>query len=153
MTRVVSPQRIRGEGTGKPIMLSVDTLASILAVPYSMWFTTVITGTSAWGPSDSRFDPMTAGRLWSCELTSKMQINNNQGSGCSLRSRSQSSWVRTPSRGRGGKVPQWCGCGLHPVLRWLGTELNPDRPFYGCPNYNLSRNYIFFSLFCVMIID
>ncbi|MED6189167.1 hypothetical protein PIB30_093199 [Stylosanthes scabra] len=65
-----------------------------------------------------------------------MQLNNSEGSGCSSWSRSQSSRARTPSRGRGGKVPPWCGCGLRPVLRWSGTELNPDRPFYGCPNYN-----------------
>ncbi|MED6116181.1 hypothetical protein PIB30_097783 [Stylosanthes scabra] len=65
-----------------------------------------------------------------------MQLNNNKGSGCSSRSRSQSSRERTPSRRRGGKVPPWCGCELRPVLRWSGTELNLDRPFYGCPNYN-----------------
>ncbi|MED6120265.1 hypothetical protein PIB30_019248 [Stylosanthes scabra] len=67
-----------------------------------------------------------------------MQLNNSQGSGCSSRSRSQSSWVKTPSSGRVTKVPQWCGRGLRPVLRWSGTELNPDRPFYGCANYNSS---------------
>ncbi|MED6209420.1 hypothetical protein PIB30_054529 [Stylosanthes scabra] len=53
-------------------------------------------------------------------------------------SRSQGSWVKTPTRGRGTKVPQWCGCGFRPVLRWCGTELNPDSPFYGCENYNTS---------------
>ncbi|MED6188082.1 hypothetical protein PIB30_082607, partial [Stylosanthes scabra] len=63
-----------------------------------------------------------------------MQVNNSQGS--SSQSRTQSAWARTSSRGGGSKVPQWCGCGLRPVLRWSGTELNPDRPFYGCPNYN-----------------
>ncbi|MED6218387.1 hypothetical protein PIB30_026350 [Stylosanthes scabra] len=62
-----------------------------------------------------------------------------QGSGCSSRSRGQSSWARTPSRGRASKVPKWCGCGLRPILKWLGTELNPDRPFYVCPKYNTSR--------------
>ncbi|MED6160203.1 hypothetical protein PIB30_049115 [Stylosanthes scabra] len=65
-----------------------------------------------------------------------MQGNNSQGSGCSSRSRSHSSWVMTSSRGRGSKVPQWCGYGLRLVLRWSGTEQNPDRSFYGCPNYN-----------------
>ncbi|MED6219683.1 hypothetical protein PIB30_038090, partial [Stylosanthes scabra] len=60
-----------------------------------------------------------------------MQLNNSQGSECSSRSRSQGSWVRTPSHGRGARVPQWCVCGLHPVLRWSRTELNPDRLFYG----------------------
>ncbi|MED6225809.1 hypothetical protein PIB30_097233 [Stylosanthes scabra] len=65
-----------------------------------------------------------------------MQVNNSQGS--SSRSRTQSAWARTSFRGGGSKLPQWCGCGLRPVLRWSGTELNPDRPFYGCPNYNTS---------------
>ncbi|MED6209820.1 hypothetical protein PIB30_058337 [Stylosanthes scabra] len=59
-----------------------------------------------------------------------MQLSNSQGSGCSSWSRSQGSWMKTPSRDRVTKVPQWCGCGLRPVLRWSGTELNPDRPFY-----------------------
>ncbi|MED6218192.1 hypothetical protein PIB30_024677 [Stylosanthes scabra] len=40
-----------------------DTLARIVAVPYRTWFTTVTTGTSAWGPGDSRFDLVTAGTL------------------------------------------------------------------------------------------
>ncbi|MED6204508.1 hypothetical protein PIB30_009513 [Stylosanthes scabra] len=69
------------------------------------------------------------------ELRQRMQVNNSQGS--RSRSRTQSAWARTSSRGGGSKVPQWCGCGLRPVLRWSGTELNPDRPFYGCPNYNV----------------
>ncbi|MED6135904.1 hypothetical protein PIB30_051058 [Stylosanthes scabra] len=68
----------------------------------------------------------------------RIHANNSQGSGCNSWSRSQSSWARTPSRGRASKVPQWCGCGLRPVLKWLGTVLNPDRPFYGCPKYNTS---------------
>ncbi|RYR30078.1 hypothetical protein Ahy_B01g054906 [Arachis hypogaea] len=33
-------------------------------------------------------------------------------------------------------LPNRCGCGSGPVLKWLGTEANPGRPFYGCPNYN-----------------
>ncbi|MED6121899.1 hypothetical protein PIB30_034530 [Stylosanthes scabra] len=65
-----------------------------------------------------------------------MHVNNSQGSGCTSRSRSQSSWARTSSRGRRSKVPQWCGYGLRPVLKWSGTELNPNKPFYGCRKYN-----------------
>ncbi|MED6116732.1 hypothetical protein PIB30_102913, partial [Stylosanthes scabra] len=65
-----------------------------------------------------------------------MQVNRSEASGKSSRSRSRNSWARSPGRSRGGKVPQWCGCGMRPVLRWSGTDLNPDRPFYGCPNYN-----------------
>ncbi|MED6219169.1 hypothetical protein PIB30_033377 [Stylosanthes scabra] len=70
----------------------------------------------------------------------QLQLNNNQGSGCSSRSRSRSqgSWAGTPSRGSVAKVPEWCLCGLRLVLRWSGTELNPGRPFYGCPKYNTS---------------
>ncbi|MED6202531.1 hypothetical protein PIB30_106566, partial [Stylosanthes scabra] len=78
----------------------------------------------------------------------RMQGNNSQGSRCSSRSRSHSSWVRTSSRGRVSKVPQWCGCGLRPVLRWSGTEQNPDRPFYGCPNYNVSGFNLFDFILC-----
>ncbi|MED6215871.1 hypothetical protein PIB30_002560 [Stylosanthes scabra] len=68
-----------------------------------------------------------------------MHGNNSQGSGCSSRPRSQASWARASSCGRASKVPQWCGCGLRLVLKWSGTELNPDRPFYGRPKYNTSR--------------
>ncbi|MED6201465.1 hypothetical protein PIB30_095347, partial [Stylosanthes scabra] len=25
---------------------------------------------------------------------------------------------------------------MRPILRWSGMKLNPERPFYGCPNYN-----------------
>ncbi|MED6205965.1 hypothetical protein PIB30_022569 [Stylosanthes scabra] len=58
-----SPSGSEGKERVKPVMLSTDTPASIVAVPYSTWFTTVITGTSAVGPGDSRFDPVTAGTL------------------------------------------------------------------------------------------
>ncbi|MED6160331.1 hypothetical protein PIB30_050522 [Stylosanthes scabra] len=67
-----------------------------------------------------------------------MQANTSQASGSSSRSRSHRSWARSPCRVKGGKIPQWCGCGMRPVLRWSGTDLNSDRPFYGCPNYNTS---------------
>ncbi|MED6135581.1 hypothetical protein PIB30_047844 [Stylosanthes scabra] len=63
-------------------------------------------------------------------------LNSTTTAAAGKTSRSQGSWVKTPSRGRVTKVPQWCGCGLRPVLRWSGTEQNPDRPFYGCANYN-----------------
>ncbi|MED6135530.1 hypothetical protein PIB30_047343 [Stylosanthes scabra] len=69
-----------------------------------------------------------------------MQVGGSQASGNSSRSRSQSSWAKSPRRSRGGKVPQWCHCGMRLVLRWYGTDLNPDRPFYGCPKYNTSGN-------------
>ncbi|MED6182209.1 hypothetical protein PIB30_026469 [Stylosanthes scabra] len=48
------PNGLEGKEQVKPVKLSItDTPASIVAVPYSTWFTTVITGTSALGPSDS----------------------------------------------------------------------------------------------------
>ncbi|RYR29736.1 hypothetical protein Ahy_B01g054225 [Arachis hypogaea] len=52
--------------------------------------------------------------------------------------RSPSSWnrTRTPTKSRRPGPPEWCGCGCRPVLRWSGTESNPNKPFYGCPNYN-----------------
>ncbi|MED6108019.1 hypothetical protein PIB30_019609 [Stylosanthes scabra] len=61
------PNGSEGKERVKPVMLSVNTPASIVAVPYSTWFTTVITGTSAWGPGDSRFDPVTAGLFRVCQ--------------------------------------------------------------------------------------
>ncbi|MED6175645.1 hypothetical protein PIB30_080348 [Stylosanthes scabra] len=62
--------------------------------------------------------------------------SSSHGSGNCSRSRSNASFSKSSNRGRFGKVPSWCGCGLRPVLHWSGTELNPERPFYGCPNYN-----------------
>ncbi|QHN75982.1 Zinc finger GRF-type protein [Arachis hypogaea] len=35
-------------------------------------------------------------------------------------------------------VPEWCGCGCRPILQWSGTESHPNKPFFGCPNYNTS---------------
>ncbi|QHO24464.1 Zinc finger GRF-type protein [Arachis hypogaea] len=62
--------------------------------------------------------------------------SSSQGSGSSSRSRSHGMRARPTNRIRAGKLPQWCGCGMHPVLRWSGTNANPERPFLGCPNYN-----------------
>ncbi|RYR22270.1 hypothetical protein Ahy_B03g067557 [Arachis hypogaea] len=44
--------------------------------------------------------------------------------------------TRTQSRSRRSGVPKWCGCGCQPVLKWFGTDSNPNKPFFGCPNYN-----------------
>ncbi|XP_016177894.1 uncharacterized protein LOC107620208 [Arachis ipaensis] len=44
--------------------------------------------------------------------------------------------TRTQSRTRPSRVLERCGCGCRPVLRWSGTNTNPDKPFFGCPNYN-----------------
>ncbi|RYR50102.1 hypothetical protein Ahy_A07g036676 [Arachis hypogaea] len=62
--------------------------------------------------------------------------SSSQGSRSSSRSRSHGTWVRTTNRFRAGKLPQWCGCGMHPVLRWSDTYANPERHFFGYPNYN-----------------
>ncbi|RYR62533.1 hypothetical protein Ahy_A04g020191 isoform A [Arachis hypogaea] len=68
--------------------------------------------------------------------------SSSQGSGSSSRARSHGGWVKNAHRDRGdrgdrgGKVPHWCGCGLRPILRWSGTDSNPERPFFGCSNYN-----------------
>ncbi|QHO37529.1 Zinc finger GRF-type protein [Arachis hypogaea] len=73
--------------------------------------------------------------------------SSSQGSGCSNRTRSHGGWVKNAHRDRGGKVPHWCNCGLRPILRWSGMDSNPERPFYGCPNYNTTgkRWCIFFK--------
>ncbi|QHN97478.1 Zinc finger GRF-type protein [Arachis hypogaea] len=63
--------------------------------------------------------------------------SSSQGSGSSSRSRSHGGWVKNAHRDRGGKVPHWCGCESRAILRWSGTDSNPKRPFYGCPNYNV----------------
>ncbi|RYQ86403.1 hypothetical protein Ahy_B10g106074 [Arachis hypogaea] len=55
------------------------------------------------------------------------------GSQSSMRSNTRSS-----SRSRASGVPQWCGCGCRPILRWSTTEANPNKSFFGCPNYNIN---------------
>ncbi|RYR54350.1 hypothetical protein Ahy_A06g029604 [Arachis hypogaea] len=62
----------------------------------------------------------------------KILGSSSQGSGNSSRARSHGGWVKNAHRDRGGK----CGCGLRPIFRWSGTDSNPERPFYGCSNYN-----------------
>ncbi|QHO53683.1 Zinc finger GRF-type protein [Arachis hypogaea] len=65
--------------------------------------------------------------------------SSSQDSGSSSRARSHGGWVKNAHRDRGdrgGKVPHWFGCELRPIIRWFGTDSNPERPFYGCSNYN-----------------
>ncbi|RYR60971.1 hypothetical protein Ahy_A04g018063 [Arachis hypogaea] len=50
----------------------------------------------------------------------------NEGDGSSIRST-----TRTPSHSRASRVPERCGCGKRPVLRWSGTDTHPDKPFFG----------------------
>ncbi|RYR26796.1 hypothetical protein Ahy_B02g061103 [Arachis hypogaea] len=58
--------------------------------------------------------------------------------GCASRGQGSStqSTTRTRSRSRPSQVPKHCGCIYCPVLWWSGTNTNPDKPFFDCPNYN-----------------
>ncbi|RYR59212.1 hypothetical protein Ahy_A05g025046 [Arachis hypogaea] len=49
---------------------------------------------------------------------------------------------RTQSRSRRSGVPEWSGCGCRPVFRWFGTDSNPNKLFFGCPNYNVSYQQV-----------
>nr|XP_025703404.1 uncharacterized protein LOC112805213 [Arachis hypogaea] len=59
-----------------------------------------------------------------------------QASRSSIRSISNGYRAKTQNRSRPTRVPERCGCGCRPVLRWSGTNSNPNKPFFGCPNYN-----------------
>ncbi|RYR12788.1 hypothetical protein Ahy_B04g070146 isoform A [Arachis hypogaea] len=67
-----------------------------------------------------------------------MRETGSHGAGSSNRSSSTENWRRSTTRSRQGRVPDWCGCGCRPVLRWSGTETHPNKPFFSCPNYNTS---------------
>ncbi|QHO40475.1 Zinc finger GRF-type protein [Arachis hypogaea] len=68
-----------------------------------------------------------------------MMSSGSQPAVSSARSCSYGASLRNLNGGRLEKILDWCGCGMRPVLRWSGTNTNPDRPFYGCPNYNSSE--------------
>ncbi|RYR61786.1 hypothetical protein Ahy_A04g018996 [Arachis hypogaea] len=57
----------------------------------------------------------------------------SQGQGSSTRST-----TRRRSQTRSSRVLERCGCDCRPVLRWSGINTNPDNPFFGYPNYNVS---------------
>ncbi|QHO20928.1 Zinc finger GRF-type protein [Arachis hypogaea] len=65
-----------------------------------------------------------------------MLESSSQGSGNSSKACSHGDWVKNAHSDRCGNVLHWCGCGLRSILRWSGTDSNPERPFYRCPNYN-----------------
>ncbi|QHO21310.1 Zinc finger GRF-type protein [Arachis hypogaea] len=65
-----------------------------------------------------------------------MMSSGSQAAVSSARSRSHGAFMKNLNGGRLGKISDWCGCGIRPVLRWFGTNANPERPFYGCLNYN-----------------
>ncbi|QHO20555.1 Zinc finger GRF-type protein [Arachis hypogaea] len=62
--------------------------------------------------------------------------NASNAAGSSNNTRSFGSIMTRIKRNRESHLLEWCGCGSRPVLRWLGTDSNPGRPFLGCPNYN-----------------
>ncbi|RYR36969.1 hypothetical protein Ahy_A09g041905 [Arachis hypogaea] len=66
-----------------------------------------------------------------------MMGGGSTAGGSSVRSPSSWNQTRTQTKSRRSASPEWCGCGCRPVLRWSGTDLNPNKPFYGCPNYNV----------------
>ncbi|RYR47810.1 hypothetical protein Ahy_A07g033774 [Arachis hypogaea] len=61
--------------------------------------------------------------------------------GSSNNPRSFGSIMRRMNKNRNSRLPEWCGCGSRPVLRWSATDSNPERPFVGCPNYNISKRW------------
>ncbi|RYR48648.1 hypothetical protein Ahy_A07g034700 [Arachis hypogaea] len=68
-----------------------------------------------------------------------MRGTGSHVAGSSNRSSSTENWRgRSTTRSKQGRVPDWCGCGCRPMLRWSGTEKHPNKPFFGCPNYNTS---------------
>ncbi|RYR65094.1 hypothetical protein Ahy_A03g011085 [Arachis hypogaea] len=70
----------------------------------------------------------------------------------SIRSRSSSNWATSQSRNRSVRVSEWCGYGYRLVLRWSGTESNPNKPFFRCLNYNIrcpiSMLYTYWIIIC-----
>ncbi|RYR12007.1 hypothetical protein Ahy_B04g069521 [Arachis hypogaea] len=58
--------------------------------------------------------------------------------GCTSQDQGSStrSTTRMRSRTRPSQVLERCGCGCRPVLRWSETTTNPNKLFFGCPNYN-----------------
>ncbi|QHO00991.1 Zinc finger GRF-type protein [Arachis hypogaea] len=61
-------------------------------------------------------------------------MSNTAGS--SNNPRSFGSIMRRMNRNKDSRLPEWCECGLRPVLRWSTTDSNLGIPFVGCLNYN-----------------
>ncbi|QHO10453.1 Zinc finger GRF-type protein [Arachis hypogaea] len=70
--------------------------------------------------------------------SSSPTMSDRHASGRSNRSSATGNWKRNNVRSRRSAIPEWCGCGCRPVLRWSRTETHPNKPFFGCPNYNTS---------------
>ncbi|QHO03195.1 Zinc finger GRF-type protein [Arachis hypogaea] len=60
----------------------------------------------------------------------------SNATGRSNNPRSFGSIMRRMNRNKDARLPEWCGCGSRPVLRWSTTDSNPGRQFVSCPNYN-----------------
>ncbi|RYQ88094.1 hypothetical protein Ahy_B09g095501 isoform B [Arachis hypogaea] len=63
-------------------------------------------------------------------------MSDSHASRRSNRSSATRNWRGNSVRSRHSAIPEWCGCGCRSVLRWSGTESHPNKPFFGCPNYN-----------------
>ncbi|RYQ95071.1 hypothetical protein Ahy_B08g090062 [Arachis hypogaea] len=63
----------------------------------------------------------------------------SNAAGSSNNPRSFESIMRRMNRNRDSRLPEWCRCGLRPVLRWSTADSNLGRPFMGCPNYNIDK--------------
>ncbi|QHN95979.1 Zinc finger GRF-type protein [Arachis hypogaea] len=66
-------------------------------------------------------------------------MSDSHASRRSNRSSATKNWRGKNVRSRRSVVPEWCGCGCRPVLRWSGKESHPNKPFFGCSNYNTSE--------------
>ncbi|RYQ95176.1 hypothetical protein Ahy_B08g090237 [Arachis hypogaea] len=75
--------------------------------------------------------------------------NNHVSSSSNRRSERRYGWRTVRSNDE--RLPDRSGCGNRPVLKWSGTEANPGRPFYGCPNYNVSDFYLCIQLASLLI--
>ncbi|RYR25392.1 hypothetical protein Ahy_B02g059107 [Arachis hypogaea] len=61
----------------------------------------------------------------------------SNAAGSFICSPSSGNWTRSQSQSRSARVSKWCGYDCRPVLRWSGTESNPNKLLFGCPNYNV----------------
>ncbi|RYR06614.1 hypothetical protein Ahy_B05g073923 [Arachis hypogaea] len=67
-----------------------------------------------------------------------MMGGGNTRAGSSISSPCSGHRTRTQNRSRRSGVPEWCGCGCRPDLRWSGIDSNPNKLFFSCPNYNVN---------------
>ncbi|QHN79466.1 Zinc finger GRF-type protein [Arachis hypogaea] len=65
-------------------------------------------------------------------------MSDSHASRRSNHSSATGNWKRNKVHSRRSAVPEWCGYGCRPVLRWSRMESHPNKPFFGCSNYNMS---------------